>query len=52
MSLSSRVTLHLFCDHLPDSADATVRRAFTSHLSAVEPATIEIYNCEGLPYRP
>lgn len=52
MSMSSRVTVHLRCDHLPDSGDASERRAFTSHLVATEPADIEIYSCEGVPYSP
>lgn len=47
MSQSNLTTLHIFCDHLPNEVTSEQLRSFTSHLSAVEPADIELYNCRG-----
>jgi hypothetical protein len=47
MSQSNLTTFHIFCDHLPNEATSEQLRSFTSHLSAVEPADIELYNCRG-----
>ena len=44
MSQSNRTTLHVLCDHLPNEVTSEQLRSFTSHLTAAEPADIELYN--------